>query len=172
MKDLAAVFVLLFGTMLNQPALATPLTYYVQLFDGANTLRGAGFFTAEVLADRSSEQCLTCISDLSFDFGGQKWDENSITFFAYSSAPTSLITNHSLNLLNSTNAILYVCDKLFAQGCTGSGEPTGWYFSLNNESDLYDGLGSVRTAVPEPAACALFGLGLAGLGFQRRRRAA
>jgi len=170
MKKVAAVFVVLFGTMLDQAGLATPLTYHVQLFDSANTLRGSGFFTAAVMADASSETCNACISDSSFDFGGATWDETDISFFFYSSDSSAVVTNYVLQMHNSNNEYLYICDKLFTQGCPAE---TGWYFG-STEPPYFDesiGADSVRTTVPEPATLALFGLGLAALGLQGRRRA-
>jgi hypothetical protein len=139
----------------------------------------------------------TNADSITFDLGPGTYD---IGFVARNSGtpnggnPAGLLAeilwdgNENLSSSNwdvTTNGVNYVAATEWAQNGSGiwGGNLLGeissnakWLWTANNFNGLTDAVAGFRTTitvgnVPEPSIIALFGLGLLGLGFARRRKA-
>jgi hypothetical protein len=124
-------------------------------FPGLGGASGDGYFIRGFSDDRDPAGKINYYETYSFFFGSSTLDFVASTFLNGADGPSTL---PPLALLGSKS---FDYCRLSAAGL------------LNNECDLVNLKGTFLTnSVPEPGTLALLGLGLAGLGLSRRRKAA
>jgi PEP-CTERM motif len=145
---------------------AVPVTYQFTVSDGLNS---SGFFTYDdsIIPLGGGTLFQTgLLTDLAFTWNGVAYDETT--------ANTGILS------FDSSGGLTFARFGTHCSGGTCSVLPdtpswslTGGFFFSGGDGSVttYEGLRMGRvSSVPEPGTLALFGLGLAGLGFARRRR--
>jgi hypothetical protein len=95
------------------------------------------------------------LSDLFVIEGRAGTNPDVVTFISSDTLTGNILIDDPVALTNATRQDLGTV--------TETGE---WQLAFNTGPDQY----YVRSAIPEPATLALLGLGLAGLGFSRRKQ--
>ena len=146
------------------PNLATPFAGA----DNGNKLVVAGIEVSNVAASAATMDISDTNLFVDFVGAGSSWGIAAFNGFVVTDVFTGIAAFTGLSINGATNMAGFDATRISFTADTISVNWQGLSFNANTIVSL--DINAARAPVPEPTTLALFGLGLAGLGFARRRK--